>query len=437
MFFASGAFVALCLYIVVSAASPEGQEALRAGPPGSQSVVAQIAIFLMALGIGVPTCFVIATVATTALTQERPRLAAWRLAGASPSQVKLIVLGRLICTAIVFAVVGAVLSAPLAQVAIDFLLSVTTVGVPLPAHVDAGAGAVAVAIVALLAVVGGIRPAVLAGRVPPVEAVRERREASRRLGVGQWILAGIVVAAAVFLASGVVAQRTPGAASTLALGLAFAVALGLALLAPVYVGPLLALWSRLVPASAIPAWWLARASALQRLTTTSASVAPLTIAMIVLGTYFSASLTWELATDSRQQAAVNAQQGLVLFAPGAAIAILGSAVVLFAIGGNRARERAQYRTVGATTLVLAAAALIEAAMYVVTATIVSVIAILGIVQLFVAGLAAANIAASIHLDWTALGACILVGFIAIGATTVLPVFSGTRDGDAAALVRDA
>lgn len=437
VFFVAGGFISLCLYVVASTASPTGQAALRDAPPGSESTVAQIAVFLMILGIGVPTCFVVSAVSNATLTQERSQLASWRLAGASPRQVREVILARLACVAVTSASAGALLAAPLTQTAMDYLLLVTTIRVPIPAEPGMGPGVLGVAVVAFVAVIGGIRPAVLAGRVPPAEAVRERRDTGKRLGLGQWIVAVAAAVASVFLAVGTAGQATPGAASTLALALAFGLALSLALLAPLYVGPLLGLWTRAIPPSAVPAWWLARSSGLQRLTTTSSAVAPVVIAMTVLGTYFSCSLSWEVATNSHAQGAVNMQQGIILFAPGAAIAVVGSAVVLFAVGGSRARERAQYRIAGAAPGTLVMAALAEAAMYVVTAALVAIPAVALATRLFVQTLIGVGLTGTFQIDPRPLLVCAAVGMVALALTTLLPVLRGLRRGDVAVLARDA
>lgn len=120
--------------IAFSVAAPSAQLALEDAPPGTAAVIAQVALFMMVLGIGVPLIFVTSAVAGTSAEIERPLIASWRLAGAAPGQVRAIVLARLLLTALIASVIGALISPLLAQPAVDFLLQVTTIDVPILAR---------------------------------------------------------------------------------------------------------------------------------------------------------------------------------------------------------------------------------------------------------------------------------------------------------------
>ncbi|HEU5222896.1 MAG TPA: FtsX-like permease family protein [Candidatus Lumbricidophila sp.] len=423
LFFTAGALAAVALTIVYSVTGQEGQAALREAPEGSGAVVAQIGLFMMVLGIGVPMIFVTSAVAGTSVELDRQLIATWRLAGAAPSHVRLIVLARLLLVALVSSALGTAVSPMLAQPALDFLLQVTTINIPIGAHSSPGPIALAVGAVATLAVLGGLAPASRASRIPPLEAIRAAQDRNGR-SVGRHILGGVAVAVAISIAISTAGQPNPGPASTTALVAMFAAAAALSVLAPVCLGPLLSLWTRIVPPSAWPAWWLARIKATQRLSATSSTVAPLATVLIVMGGYFSLSRTWEQATGESGQADVNTQQGLVLFAPGAVIALVGAATVLFSVVGYSQREQRQLRTVGASPANLVLASLIEPLLYVGTALLASVPIVYGITLSYTVALNQAGLHATPTVHVEALAAAGLAGYLVTALATAPSAAAG-------------
>ncbi|MDF2047731.1 MULTISPECIES: FtsX-like permease family protein [Microbacterium] len=423
LFLTAGALAALALTVVFSVAGPAGQLALRDAPEGTGAVVAQVALFMMILGIGVPMIFVTSSVAGTSVELDRKLIATWRLAGAAPVHVRLIVLCRLLLVAVVSSAVGAAVSPLLAQPSLDFLLHVTTISVPIAADVSIAPIALAVAVVSTLAILGGLAPAGRASRIPPLEVLRAAQGRPGRR-IGRWILGVVAALATVGIATSTAGQPDPGPASTTGLIAAFAAAAAISILSPLVLGPLLGLWTRVVPPSAWPAWWLARIRATQRLSATSSTVAPLAMVLVIMGVYFSLSRTWEIATGQAEQAAVNAQQGLVLFAPGAVIALVGAATVLFSVVGYSQREQRQLRSVGASPANLVLASLIEPLMYVGTALLVSVPVVFGITVSFTAALNHVGLVAAPTLHVEALLGAAVAGYIVTALATAPSTAAG-------------
>lgn len=432
--FAGAAFLsAAALNIVTSVTTPSVQAAL-AEIPGSSSTIAQIALFMMVLGVGVPTVFVVTGVAATAVAQERRTFATWRLAGASPLQVRLVLVGRMLLVAMVSSVLAVTL-APLATgPALTFLVSVTTFDIHIPATTDPESALVALAIVAGLAFLGALRPAQLAARIAPIEALRESREPIRVSRRG-WVLTFALVAIAVPLI--VLTAIAAGSASTFALLAAFALGAAITVPAAAVVPAVMRGWTALKPLAASPSWIVARATALSRLQTTTAGIAPLTLALIILGTYFSCVRTLEAATGATEQAAVNDQQGLILFAPGAVIGLLGATAVLIAIGRFRKREHAQLISIGTSPRMFVAAALIEPIMYVASALILAVPCISLIVLSFAVAVSAAGFSFAPRLDVGLLATCAGLAYSALLSVLVPPALVGQRRSGLVELARDA
>lgn len=433
VFAGSAYLVALCLGIVESVLQPTTMTLLSA-EPGSQVTLIQIAVFLMILGIGLPTVVVVSGVTTTALGQERSSVASWRLMGATPLQVRSVMLARMLVTALVAGAIGASLAPPAVTTALRFLISVTTFDIEIPATPGVASVAAAVVLVIGLALIGGLRPASLATRVPAVEAVRDRREPATSLGPLRWIVLVTTVAIALALA-GATASAEPTTSSTLALLCAFAFATVIAAGAPAIVPTLTRRWTGVLGMS-WPSWQIARAAAVHRLTSTASAVAPLALVITVLGSYFSCIQTLEAAVGPSARSAVNGQQGLILLVPGAVIGILGAAAVLVAIGRRRAREQAQLTTLGATPSSFVGGFLIEPLIYVVSALLLSLLPIAIVASSFAASLSKSDLPFTPRLDLLVIASCAVAAYTVISLAVTPAALTGIRQNTAAELSRE-
>lgn len=149
--------------------------------------------------------------------------------------------------------------------------------------------------------------------------------------------------------------------------------------------------------------------------------------LLVIGVYFRSSRTWESATGQSEQAAVNAQQGLVLFAPGAVIALVGAGTVLFSVIGFSRHEQQQLRSLGASPATLLIASLIETLIYVATAVLIALPIVFSITAAFTAALRQAGLDASPALNLHALGLAALTGYI-VTALATAPSTAATLRG---------
>lgn len=434
VFFGAAFLASVALAVVASVSAPEAQKTL-ASVPGSGATIAQIALFMMVLGIGIPTIFVVSGVSATALTQERRTVATWRLAGGGPGQIRVVMIGRLAVVAFIASGVGSLISPPAVGPAIEFLVSVTTFDVTIAPTIGPLPGLAAVSIVTSLAILGALRPAWLAARIPAIEAVREAEDVTGS-PTGRFVSSGIFGLVGVILIV-IMTTSDSGAASTTAILAAFAIGSAVTVPASSFVAPLVRFWSRVIPVSAGPVWIIARAAAVQKLMTTAATVAPLTLVLIILGTYFSCVRTLEAATGATEQALVNDQQGIILFAPGAIIGVLGSAAVLIAIGKARLREHAQLESLGASPTMILGAALIEPLIYVITAFIVSVPAISAVTLGFAKAAWNSGLPFTPRLDITLLAWCAVAAYVVMAAVMFPTAIQAGRKRGLVELARDA
>ncbi|HEY0640877.1 MAG TPA: FtsX-like permease family protein [Pseudonocardiaceae bacterium] len=201
--------------------------------------------FLIVLGTiaGFVSVFVVATTFAFVVTQRRREIALYRAVGATPGQVRRMLLGEAAVVGLLASTAGGVAGAALAPLLGEWMVNVgmqplgwqpRTVFLPTAAAIAAGV------LVALLGVWSASRRA---ARIRPVEALRESSVERRPMSRTRWLVGVASLAGGVAFAA-----LTPvAAASTLALLAVLAViafVVGAASLAPVYVPALVGLLCR-------------------------------------------------------------------------------------------------------------------------------------------------------------------------------------------------
>jgi len=220
-----------------------------------------------------------------------------------------------------------------------------------------------------------------------------------------------VSAGGIFFAVGAVISEN---ASSLVIFFGCTVLVVFAILASAVFPVFVRAWTAIVPARLSTAWYVARHGALARLTATTSTITPFMIGAGLLSIYFSAATT--SAVTSRNDAyapQVVLGQGLVLFTPGAVIAIAGSVAIVFMVGQTRDRETALLRATGATPRTLALMPVLEALIYAATAFFLSAIVALLSVLLYSLSLVNQGYEWSPQVDLRAGAAVTLVGFLGI------------------------
>jgi putative ABC transport system permease protein len=408
-------WVALAAFFWFSVQTPAGIQALASAPEGANNTLIQLAVFLLLMGIVLPSTIVLSSVGATKVAQGRSRFARWRLAGATPAQVFGGVLAQFILLALVASTVGILVALPLIQVGSDFLMSVTDLGILLPAQPTWSAIVATYGFVVGTSLFGAGIPSWRASRVTALEALQDKSGGNEaRLRPRSILGAGIVSAGVIFFAVGAVTEKNNGSASSLVMLFGCSVLVVLAILASAVFPVFVRAWTAVVPARISTAWYVARHGALARLTATTSTITPFMIGAGLLSIYFSAATTWAVTSrndhDAPQLALV---QGLVLFTPAAVIAITGSVAIVFMVGQTRDRETALLRATGAPPRTLALMPVLEALIYAVTAFFLSAVVALLAVLLYSLSLVNQGYEWSPRIDLRAGAAVTLVGFLGI------------------------
>lgn len=428
-------WVALAAFFWFSAQTPAGIQALASAPDGADNTITQFAVFLLLMGIALPSTIVLSSVGATKVAQGRSRFARWRLAGATPAQVFSGVLAQFILLAFAASTVGILIALPLIQVGSDFLMSVTDLGIRLPAQPTWSAIVATYGLVVGTSLFGAGIPSWRASRVTAIEALQDKSGGNEpRLRPRSILGAGIVSAGGIFFAVGAVISEN---ASSLVIFFGCAVLVVFAILASAVFPVFVRAWTAIVPARLSTAWYVARHGALARLTATTSTITPFMIGAGLLSIYFSAATT--SAVTSRNDAyapQVVLGQGLVLFTPGAVIAIAGSVAIVFMVGQTRDRETALLRATGATPRTLALMPVLEALIYAATAFFLSAIVALLSVLLYSVSLVNQGYEWSPQVDLRAGAAVTLVGFLGIVLAIGIPSRIANRKTVREALAAD-
>lgn len=407
---------------------------------------------------------VLSSAANLAVALHTRSYALWQLVGIHPGLVGVVVLAQLAIVAVVGSIVGCLIATPLFRPILDWVFGSWN-GMPgLPLSLSVGTAALVVAGVTGVVVVGGLRGARRASRVPAVAALREpepgagpgpgpgarvsftgggtgRRADGRvgrvrwrgsRLQFGRvqfgWFRALLTVAALIATIS--LAQGLRGSDFS---GIASRAILLTPLIAGVFagIGPLvfplaLSAWTALVPRRASSSWFLARHSARYRLSQSSAAINPLMVGITLAGGLFTTAATLGTAvaaTTGRTGSFELAPEGVVLMLGGPLLlAAIGAAATVFMSSGAREREFALLQAAGATRGVIIKIALWEALISAVTATLLAVFAIGigGLVLAHALGMPAPTLALS--SAWLVAGG----GLVLLLAATVLPTLAALR-----------
>ena len=371
--------VDVCLTHRFAVTRPEVVAAARAVGVGPAELEASgTSIYVYSAFTAIP---VVAIVGRSCVQALRTNWAGWRLAGASPRQV-------LVGVVTTVAVLGLVACAPgvLVASAVDqpFSSVLTRMASARMGRIEVAQTPttllLTVVVVVAVAVLGAVGPARAAVRTPAVEAVRDAAPGGRRrMGVGRRILAGLWALASAgqllvaFLAppgKKIDGWPTGGGQAILA---SLLLAVLVVLLAPALIPGLLRLWSAPLARLGGP-WLIARRSALWR-SESSASA----IGLLALAISFTAALTTSLATGqavveaAHLSVAINQVDSLVLAAILGAMALLGAVAVVGMSSRSRQRELAVLRCAGSTVRGVRRQVVIEAALYVGTALLISLL----------------------------------------------------------------
>ena len=362
----------VCLVHRMTVTRPDVVAAARAaGVDPAELVVPGISVAFYTAMVTVP---VVAVVGQSCVQALRTSWALWRLAGALPRQVLAAVLATVAVLGLVACVPGILLGQVAAQ---PFASVLTRLAAARMGRIEVAQTPttllLTVVVVVAVAVLGAVGPARAAVRTPAVEAVRDAAPVGRRILAGLWALASAGQLLVAFLAppgKKIDGWPTGGGQAILA---SLLLAVLVVLLAPALIPGLLRLWSAPLARLGGP-WLIARRSALWR-SESSASA----IGLLALAISFTAALTTSLATGqavveaAHLNVTINQVDSLVLATILGVEALLGAVAVVGMSSRSRQRELAVLRCAGSTVRGVRRQVVIEAALYVGTALLISLL----------------------------------------------------------------
>lgn len=351
-------------------------EARRLGVGPGQLELSGLSVYVYSALVAVP---VVSVVGRSCVQALRTTWAQWRLAGALPGQVRhtVIVTVCLVgaCACVPGLALGVSIAGPFASVLTR--MAAERMGA-IPIDHNPLVALAAVASTVLVAALGALGPAVAASRVPAVVALREsgshgvRLTRARLLSVVAW--AGVcaiqvwVVATVRPIDTGQAIPAGGGQAMVLALLLGVLVIVA----APGLVPPVLRAWTSPIAGLGTVSP-VARRSASWRSELGANAVALLALGLTFTGAMISAAQTVALAAHTaRLPVIINQVDTYVLAGVIALLATCGGIAIIAMTSRSREREFATLRCAGATPRQLITQALIEPALYVGTAVILSV-----------------------------------------------------------------
>jgi putative ABC transport system permease protein len=386
----------------------------------------------------------ISITAAVCVRVQRFHVAVWMIAGVQPRQAGRIVEGEVLATSFVGGLVGLVVGYA-AWPAYGSL--VTGSGLPPTPGLDAlpsgQSGLWALLITVVTGLWGGRKAAKQARGVEPIAILRQDDEVGNRFGWGKISLLALLAmslvgcyVAVVFMKGSSQATVESGLVVYLMTGLLWVGIVGV--LGPTLLGPVLTLWTSLVPRRASMAWYLARNRCRDDLDFSSAIVTPLIVAGGSVGALYGWVAQMRNASSALGQAFTG--NGLpitdVVLSVGGPVLIsaVATAGILFATSADKEQEAVLLSVAGASSRTMRLKALCEAVIFSVTAALVmeGILALNGAVFAFVLDLGPVPGAgfAGVPLEPLVVTGC---GFVLILASTLLTLRSADRQDTVAVL----
>ncbi|TDW22483.1 putative ABC transport system permease protein [Kribbella kalugense] len=274
----------------------DGAEPRRMNVPMSGEDVSGLQVVLSMVGTisGFITIFVIASTFAFAVASRRRELGLLRLVGATPRRVRRMVLGEALVVAVAASLTGAVL----AQLATPLLLRKASYSELAPVKLEPAAPwiplAIAVAAGLLVAMLGARSAARRAGRVGPIDALRESALEGSRIGPVRIIFGLLFMAGAITMLT-LIRPATGDGAVPLAMFAPMVMVIGLTLLAPLIVPLVGRLWALPLVAWTRVSGRLARSNVVAAPRRTASLAAPILAISAIAG---SIVLSLSIAADT-------------------------------------------------------------------------------------------------------------------------------------------
>ncbi|MFG2529181.1 FtsX-like permease family protein [Streptomyces sp. NPDC048516] len=266
---------------------------------------------------GFVSVFVVASTFAFAVAGRRRETAVLRAVGATPRQVRLLVLGEALVVSVVAAVCGALLGLAIAPFIARWLVSRGVAPQGFGIHPTPDPLLIAAGIGVAVALLGAYAAARRAGRVRPVEALSDAVVDQKVMTLGRWLwalgyLAVFATILALFATMPTALQRDPQLRDphnmpVWSLLIDILTILAVALFAPLLVPPLVRLLTLPVPLASGAVGLLARQNALTAVRRTVSTATPLFLVVGLTGSVVGSTAAFGDARQAQTRAALSAQ----------------------------------------------------------------------------------------------------------------------------------
>ena len=369
---------------------------------------------------------VLSSTANLTVALQTRSYALWQVVGIRPSLVGAVVLGQLAIVGALGAVAGSLVALPIFRPLFIWVFREWPNMQGISLHL--GSASVLIVVVAITAVVvlGGLRGARQASRVPPIEALRDTEPPRVKMGWFRIVLTLVTFAGAIALAWALDGDASLSGFSGQAIFITPLIAASMVAAGPVLFPIVLRAWTSLLPAHVSASWFLARNSSRYRLSQSNAAISPLLVAIALAGGLYTMAATVDQALADRNGSTTStglALEGVVILLGGPLLlSAVAAAATVFMSGNARERELALIQAAGSTQPAVILTSIWEAVIYTVTA------AVLGAAATVIGGIV---IAAKLNLthpviSFSTLALIAAGGFVLILTATVAPTAAALR-----------
>ena len=420
-----------CGYIGGWAASLQTTASFYLGDPSLHKSLQNTVSMVLSFSSIAAVAVLVSASGLTVSAQQRS-YALWQLANVSPRRVGAVVLAQLAVVAVLGAACGTLLAAvsfvPLFPVVFGLWEPFSQVA----PQVGASLMPVVWLAAACVFLLGGLNGARSAAKTSPLAILRESEPKCVGMTLPRALLFAAMAAGICWFAS-VMADAKPDVVMGYSLYVPILAVASLVPLAPLVCSLLLTAWTAMVPQNRWDAWYLARRVARYGLSTSTSVETPVMVCFGLIAGLFSVLKLWE---DYLISQGVSSFNGLD---PVQTVLLLGGPVLLCAVGAavsvtmssrTRTRDVSLLVASGARPKTLMAAAVCEAFIHAVTATLVGAVAVV------VSNAIVAHAVGLPLLDGLAFGEGLvvsLVGFVLVLAATLVPTWSALNREAAAVL----